>query len=667
MALLIQEPISLGESDLENQQSQEIVIGIDLGTTNSIVAIIEDKKARFFCDEKGRKLQLSVVSFDNDGKVLAVGNEALENSNNLQISSIKRLMGKNLSDISNDESRFDFDKTNQESLKIIVKNHQYSPAEISAEILKYLKNLAEKILNQVQDDGRGIKDEGRGIKNDGMVEIKKAVITVPAYFDEAAKNATKLAANLAGLEVLRLVNEPTAAALAYGLDNSSEGVYCIYDLGGGTFDVSILKMQKGVFKVLGVAGDNALGGDDFDDLITKKFSQINHIQARKIKEDLSHRLDVTITHNNHPPLERGSQSKAMRGGVNIKEFKEKPPLDSQAKACSSILPQGENKHRKFTRQEFEKLITNKIQKTISLTQNLIDDLDLAAEEIKGVVLVGGSTRIPLVRNELAKIFGEEKVLTNLDPDLVVAVGAAWQAYNLSGKSENLLLDVVPLSLGIEMMGGIVDKVIYRNNTIPTSVTKEFTTYADGQTGMQLHVVQGERELACDCRSLAKFEIKNIPAMKAGFARIAITFKVDADGLLTVLAEEKLTGEKQEIIVKPTYGLNEEKIKKLLLESQENAKTDIEKRLLAKALLDAKKDISILQKDLESFSHLISKEEKKNIDEKILNLENLFKKEAGRILIAKATEELEKAADNFILQKVNAIVNKNLSGKKVEEI
>lgn len=592
MALLIQEP----DSGSENQQEQETVIGIDLGTTNSLAAVIENNKPLFFKDENGKELHASVVSFDEKGNVINVGNKALANYDCMQIASIKRLMGKNSADITDIANQFDF-KLNK-SNKIIIKDHQYSPEEISAEILKYLKKLAEDSLK---------------------VEIKKAVITVPAYFDEAAKNATKLAAKLAGLEVLRLVNEPTAAALAYGLDNSSEGIYCIYDLGGGTFDVSILKMQKGVFKVLGVAGDNALGGDDFDSLITKEFTKITLSQARKIKEELS-----------------------KQDFVKIDEI------------------------RNLTRQEFESLISEKIQKTITLTENLIDDLDIEADEIKGVVLVGGSTRIPLIRSKLAKIFGEKKVLTNLDPDRVVALGAAWQAYNLSGYSDNLLLDVVPLSLGIEMMGGIVDKIIYRNNTVPTSVTKEFTTYADGQTAMQLHIVQGERELAKDCRSLARFEIRNIPPMKAGFARIAITFKVDADGLLIVTAEEKITGEKQEIVVKPTYGLNDDEVKKLLLESQENAKTDIEKRLFAKSLLDAKKDVEILKSDLENFSHLISKQEIKNINDKISNLENLFKSESTRKEITEATKELEKAADNFILQKVNSIVNKNLSGKKVSE-
>lgn len=617
MALLIQEPISIEETGLENKQ--EIILGIDLGTTNSLVAIIENNKPRFFCDEKGLEIHSSVVSFDDNGKILEVGNKALEDKNSVTISSIKRLMGKNFDDVKNikDQFNFRFDEENKDHLKINIKNCKYSPEEISAEILKYLKNLAENNLK---------------------IEVKKAVITVPAYFDESAKNATKLAANLAGLEVLRLVNEPTAAALAYGLDNSSEGIYCIYDLGGGTFDVSILKMQKGVFKVLGVAGDNALGGDDFDELLAKKLD-ISKSEARKIKEELS--KSPFAANAALPPFSKGViQSAFVR----------------QSKDLVHTIS--------ITKTEFENLISEKIQKTIKLTNNLIDDLELEIDEIKGVVLVGGSTRIPLIKSKLAEIFGDNKVLTNLDPDRVVAIGAAWQADNLSGKSNNLLLDVVPLSLGIEMMGGIVDKVIYRNNTVPTSITKEFTTYADFQTGMQLHIVQGERELAEDCRSLARFEIKNIPAMKAGFARVAVTFKVDADGILTVLAEEKLTGEKQEIIVKPTYGLDEIEVQKLLLESQENAKTDIEKRLLAKAILDAKKDITILQDDLRNFSNLISQEEKEKIEKAIINLEKLFDDKNNRSEISAATQELEKVAENFILQKVNSIVNKNLSGRKV---
>ena len=446
MALLqIQEP----GQEQQNHDANEVIIGIDLGTTNSLVAIIEDEKIRVLADENGHNIIPSIVSYDEAGNLVAVG----EIRDGLTtISSVKRLMGKD------------------KNLRINVGPRQIRPEEISAEILKHLKNIAEKNLKK---------------------EIHKAVITVPAYFDEAAKNATKLAANLADLEVVRLVNEPTAAALAYGLDNSAEGIYCVYDLGGGTFDVSILKMQKGVFKVLGVAGDNQLGGDDFDLLISEKLS-VNHAAARKIKEELS---DQTLVNG-------------------------------------------------LSREEFEKLISPKIEKTFTLTKNLLEDLELEDREIKGVILVGGSTRIPLVRKKLAEIFSAEKVLTNLDPDRVVAIGAAWQAYNLSGHGNNLLLDVVSLSLGIEMMGGIVDKIIHRNSTIPIAMTKEFTTYADDQTGMKLHIVQGEREMADNCRSLANFEIKNIPALKAGLARVAVTFKLDADGLLTVTAQEKFTGEKQ---------------------------------------------------------------------------------------------------------------------------
>jgi molecular chaperone HscA len=528
----------------ENERENEIVIGIDLGTTNSLAAIIVNEKVRFFVDENGRDIHPSIVTYGDK-----------------KISSIKRFMGVGFTEL--------------EGMKL-------APLEVSAEILKHLKKLAEKQLK---------------------TEIKKAVITVPAYFDETAKNATKLAANLAGLEVLRLVNEPTAAALAYGLDNDAEGTYCVYDLGGGTFDVSVLKMQKGIFKVLGVAGDNALGGDDFDDLISKHLG-VSRAEARKIKEEQT--IDQTL---------------------------------------------------------FEKLIFEKLEKTFTLTKNLLDDLDLESSDIKGVITVGGSTRIPLIKKKLAEIFGLEKVLDEIDPDRIVAAGAAWQAYNLSGNSENLLLDVAPLSLGIEMMGGIVDKVILRNSTIPMSLTKEFTTYADNQSGMKLHIVQGERELAADCRSLANFEIKKIPAMKAGLARVAVTFKIDGDGLLTVSAEEKFTGEKQEILVKPSYGLSEDEVKKMLLDSLQNSKTDISNRLLIQTITDSNHDITILQKDLEKYVG----EDKKLIAEKIQNLENLIKEKASRDMILEAKEEMEKAAENLILKKVNAVLDQGIVGKRIDAI
>ncbi len=571
MALIkIAEP---GSSQNEEKQI-ETIIGIDLGTTNSLIAIIENEKVRFFADEKGDEIHPSVVNYDG-----------------VEISSIKRLMGKSYEDVKDQKLTFKLNQNTEqkEALQIIINQDKVTPAQISAYILQYLKSLAEESLKTA---------------------IKKAVITVPAYFDEAAKNATKLAANLAGLDVLRLVNEPTAAALAYGLDNSSEGTYCVYDLGGGTFDVSILKMQRGVFKVLGVAGDNQLGGDDFDQLIAEKL-KITRAEARKIKEKLS----------------------------------------------SNQSAEG------FSREDFEALISSKINRTISLTKNLIDDLELEAEEIKGVITVGGSTRIPLIKQKLGEIFGRDKILDKLDPDRIVAAGAAWQAYNLSGQGSNLLLDVVPLSLGIEMMGGIVDKVIARNSTIPTAVTKEFTTYADNQTGMKLHIVQGERELASDCRSLANFEIKNIPPMQAGMARVAVSFKLDADGLLTVAAEEKFTGEKQEIIVKPSYGLDENEVKKMLLESLENSKADMASRLLIQTINEANHDIAIIKKDLEKYSG----DDKETIRKRLNNLEQLIEQSASRDLILQAKEDLEKSVEKLILSKVNAVLDSGIVGKKVDDV
>ncbi len=580
MALLqITEP----EQDKENQTSSEVIIGIDLGTTNSLVAVIENNKIRILSDKNGNNIIPSIVNYDSDGNVVGVGLSG-------GISSIKRLMGKD------------------KSLRITVGNRKIRPEEISAEILKYLKNIAEKNLN---------------------TEIRKAVITVPAYFDEAAKNATKLAANLADLEVVRLVNEPTAAALAYGLENSAEGIYAVYDLGGGTFDISILKMQQGVFKVLGVSGDNHLGGDDFDDLIVKKFPHLNRIAARKIKEKLSNNENDRTTF--------------------VKKESD-PFLISQ----------------QMDQKEFENLISEKIDRTIKLTTNLLDDLELEASQIKGVILVGGSTRIPLVRKKLADIFGAEKILTNLDPDRVVAIGAAWQAYNLSGSGKNLLLDVAALSLGIEMIGGIVEKIIPRNSTIPTAYAKEFTTYADNQTGMKFHIVQGERELAKDCRSLANFEIKNIPAMKAGMARVLVSFKVDADGLLTVSAEEKITKIKQEIEVRPTYSLDQSEIKKMLLDSLKNSQGDIENRLLIETATEAMQDVVIIKNDLKNSANLISKNEQKLIAKKLKILEKTINEKISRDAILLAQQELSKAAENLVLQKVNAVLKEKITGQKIDQ-
>ncbi len=589
MPLKIEEP----QKPANQNNHQEIIVGIDLGTTNSLIGIVENDKLRIFADQNNKNIIPSIVSFNQEGDITGVGDYQKDAVN---ISSIKRLMGKNYDDVK--DQKFDFKISPKNGLTIKIADRSYRPEEISAKILKYLKQIAEDKLK---------------------TQVKKCVLTVPAYFDEAAKNATKHAAQVAGLEVVRLVNEPTAAALAYGLDEKVEGLYLVYDLGGGTFDVSLLKMQQGVFKVLGVAGDNQLGGDDFDHLIISKFPNLSKEQAKEIKEKFSAQEFVKI--------------------------------DDQ----------------KFSIQDFNELIAKKVDKTIHLTQDLIDDLEIDQEKINGVILVGGSTRLKLVQEKLAEIFGIKKILTNLDPDRVVVMGAAWQSYNLSGHGQNLLLDVVPLSLGIEMMGGIVDKIIHRNTTTPCAYGKEFTTYADNQTGMKFHIVQGERELAQDCRSLANFEIKNIPPMKAGLAKILVTFKVDVDGLLTVSAKEQKTGQQQEIIIKPTFSLDESKIKEMLLDSLKNSKADIEKRLTIEVKNGLKKDIAIIKQDLISSPELVDYAEINLIQDQIKEIEELLSKNPNKQELEKSAERFHKITENLVLNKVNKVLNSKISGKKIEEI
>lgn len=595
MALIqIAEPIDNSQKNYNN-----IIIGIDLGTTNSLVGAVIDDQVKLFSDSQNNNIHPSIVEYDDLGNVLGIANQInFQNHNSHLINSIKRLMGKSFSDI---KDRHFIEKKylpsqaqncdNQESISLKIGEKNISIVEISAEILKYLKKIAEENLQQ---------------------KIDKAVITVPAYFDEGAKNATKQSALLAGLEVVRLISEPTASALSYGLDNNSQGLYLVYDLGGGTFDVSILKITNGVFKVLGVAGDNELGGDDFD-LILKNYGFKNPRQA---KESLS-----------------------------FNQYYQEHDL-------------------KISQIEFFNLINDKITKTVNICLNLLEDLDLEINQLNGIILVGGSTRIPLIKEILVNKFGD-KILTNIDPDRVVAIGACWQAYNLSGARKNLLLDVNPLSLGIEMMGGIVDKIIYRNSTIPIIKTKEFTTYADNQTAMKFHIVQGEGEFAKDCRSLGEFEIKNIPPMIAGIARVIITFELDADGLLKVSAEEKFTKSKVKITVKPSFSLSDEQIKKMLINSLENSQTDINNRLLAQLIVDTNHDLNIIKKDLKNNNLEISKILRNQINKKISILEDLIANSKDRNLIETTKEELISLVEPMILQKVNQSLGKQVIGKKIE--
>jgi molecular chaperone HscA len=604
---------------------RKISIGIDLGTTNSLVAIVKDALPTVLADINGKELFPSVIRYLPGGQTQG-GYEALEHvidDPKNTIVSVKRFMGRGLSDVSHMESSpYEFiDEPGMVKLRTVAGDK--TPVEVSAEILARLRQLAE---DSVQD------------------EIVGAVITVPAYFDDAQRQATKDAAQLAGLKVLRLLNEPTAAAIAYGLDNASEGIYAVYDLGGGTFDISILRMSKGVFEVLSTGGDSALGGDDFDQcLYSWALEQVK----------LS-------------PLAPQDQRALLLAAKQTKEQLSLAPLAN----VHLTLSTGAVVHLEVSQTQFFEITQSLVSKTMTSVRKALRDAHLQTQDVKGVVMVGGATRMPHVQAAVAELFAKQP-LNNLDPDQVVALGAAMQADLLAGNqsknNEWLLLDVIPLSLGLETMGGLVEKIIPRNTPIPVAQAQEFTTFKDGQTGLSLHVVQGERELVDACRSLARFELKGIPPMVAGAARIRVTFQVDADGLLSVHAIEESSSVQTSIEIKPSYGLSDSDITRMLQDGFASAKEDMQARSLREEQVEAERLIEAVGAALEQDGYLLTDIERALIRKEMAQLHNLVQTEQDSSIVRKAVEKAAKTTDHFAEKRMNASIQKALTGKNVAEI
>ncbi|MDP0343289.1 Fe-S protein assembly chaperone HscA [Glaesserella parasuis] len=616
MALLqIAEP---GQTAAPHQH--RLAVGIDLGTTNSLVATVRSGQAQVLLDEKERALVPSVVHYAAENKV--VGVEAFEQAAadpQHTVISVKRLIGRSLADV---EQRYpnlpyQFVATDNGLPLIQTPQGNKSPIEVSADILSHLNQFAEKRL---------------------AGELAGVVITVPAYFDDAQRQSTKDAARLAGLNVLRLLNEPTAAAIAYGLDSGQEGVIAVYDLGGGTFDISILRLSRGVFEVLATGGDTALGGDDFDHLLANWIAEQAGIQPNTASQ------------------QRELLTLATQVKIGL----------SQA---DSFTAKFANWQGEISRLQFNELIQPLVKRSLMTCRRALKDAGVEAQEVREVVMVGGSTRVPFVREQVGEFFGKTP-LTSIDPDKVVALGAAIQADILVGNkpdAEMLLLDVVPLSLGIETMGGLVEKIIPRNTTIPVAKAQEFTTFKDGQTAMTVHVVQGERELVDDCRSLGRFTLRGIPPMVAGAAHIRVTYQVDADGLLSVTAMEKSTKVQASIQIKPSYGLTDEEVTEMIKSSMTNAKQDMEARQLAEQRVEADRVIdSVVIALQEDGAELLSVDEFKGIEAELQKLISA-KKGADRQAIQQGIKDLALATQEFAARRMNLSIQKALAGKAVDEV